>query len=141
MKKVTWKWCMIRECNLFRAQVNGYFDILFLTFLSGMPAAPGVNMKDLFRINFHTPLALRKDRIDLYDFDADAIWRAVHRKIQMMSCFDENPVELEKPLPDLNRLIFSLIPLFLLSSDRNQNYYFFLYGTTLLLKVLPVFLR
>ena len=49
-KKITWKWCMIRECNLFRAQVNGYFDILFLTFLSGMPAAPGVNMKDLFRI-------------------------------------------------------------------------------------------
>ena len=58
----------------------------------------GREEKHVCRINFLTPLALRKDRIDLYDFDADAIWRAVHRKIQMMSCFDENPVELEKPL-------------------------------------------
>ena len=49
-------------------------------------------------LHFITPLALRKDRVDLEHFDADAIWRAVHRKIQMMSYFTENPVELEKPL-------------------------------------------
>ena len=49
-------------------------------------------------LHFRTPLALRKDRIDLEQFDADAIWRAVHRKIQMMSYFAENPVELDKPL-------------------------------------------
>lgn len=48
-------------------------------------------------LHFVTPLALRKDRVDLDYFDADAIWRAVYRKIQMMSFFAENPVELEKP--------------------------------------------
>ena len=64
----------------------------------GIGRGCGREEKHVCRINFLTPLALRKDRIDLYDFDADAIWRAVHRKIQMMSCFDENPVELEKPL-------------------------------------------
>ena len=41
-------------------------------------------------------MALRKDRIDLEHFDTDAIWRAIHRKIQMISYFTENPVELEK---------------------------------------------
>ena len=64
----------------------------------GIGRGCGREEKHVCRINFLTPLALRKERIDLYDFDADAIWRAVHRKIQMMSCFDENPVELEKPL-------------------------------------------
>ena len=49
-------------------------------------------------IHFMTPLSLRKDRVDLEHFDADAIWRAVHRKIQMMSYFDGNALELEKPL-------------------------------------------
>lgn len=49
-------------------------------------------------LHFKMPLALRKDRVDLEQFDADAIWRAVHRKIQMMSYFSEIPVELEKSL-------------------------------------------
>lgn len=48
-------------------------------------------------LHFMRPLALRKDRVDLHQFDADAIWRAVHRKIQMMSYFSENPIEPDKP--------------------------------------------
>ncbi len=48
-------------------------------------------------LHFMRPLALRKDRVDLRHFDADAIWRAVHRKIQMMSYFSESPIEPEKP--------------------------------------------
>ena len=51
-----------------------------------------------YKVRFVTPLALRKDRVDLDYFDTDAIWRAVHRKIQMMSYFSETPTELEKPL-------------------------------------------
>lgn len=51
----------------------------------------------IYAVQYLTPLALRKDRVDLEHFDTDAIWRAVHRKIQMMSYFVENPVELEKP--------------------------------------------
>ncbi len=50
----------------------------------------------IYGIQYLTPLALRKDRIDLEHFDTDAIWRAIHRKIQMISYFTENPVELEK---------------------------------------------
>ena len=50
-----------------------------------------------YLVHFLSPLALRKDRIDLKCFDAEAIWRAIHRKIQMMSAFDEIGTELEKP--------------------------------------------
>ena len=58
----------------------------------------GVRTGSHYNVRFITPLALRKDRIDLDHFDAEAIWRAVHRKIQMMSYFVEAPLELEKPM-------------------------------------------
>ena len=41
---------MIGKCDLFRSQANGSFDILFLSFFSGMPTSPGVNMKDFLWI-------------------------------------------------------------------------------------------
>ena len=51
-----------------------------------------------YLVRYVTPLSLRKDRIDLFHFDADAIWRSVHRKIDMMSFFDSAEADLEKPL-------------------------------------------
>lgn len=51
-----------------------------------------------YKVQFVTPVTLRKDRVDLNEFDADAIWRSVHRKIQMMGYFIEIPTELDKPI-------------------------------------------
>ena len=63
-----------------------------------LTAEHAAEAENAYKVQCITPLALRKDRVDLDHFDADAIWRAVHRKIQMMGYFAENPTELDKPL-------------------------------------------